>query len=178
MLYLLLTSVMLMTMDHIITSTDQLDIDSWVTKARLGSGSLLAAGCHGVMLLAGHDEEKQTIARDLGHSLALAIRAHDEKIMFTEEGGVTSGASFCLSSLPVLLHLQNDPELLEYIRGFSDDLSQVNYRKVYDAVSTGQAMSATSEICQHHVSNSLKLLNQFGDNDATEAIEKIAKSIL
>jgi len=163
---------------RVVPSRDQLGIDSWATKARLGSGSLLAAGCHGVMLLAGHEEEKQNIARDLGHSLALAIRAHDEKIMFTEEGGVTSGASFCLSSLPVLLHLQTDPELLEYIRGHSEDLSQVNYRRVYDAVSSGGALAATADICEQHVSNSLELLSQFGDSDATEAIEKIAKSIL
>ena len=70
---------------RVIPSSDQLSIESWETRARLGTGSLLAAGCHGVMMLAGKDEETQTKARELGHSLALAIRAHDEKIMFTED---------------------------------------------------------------------------------------------
>ena len=73
-------------------------------------GSLLAAGCHGVMLLAGRDKKTQIRARELGHCLALAIRARDEKIMFTEDGGVTAaGISFSLATLPVLLHLQRDP---------------------------------------------------------------------
>ena len=50
------------------------------------------------MLLAGRDEKTQTRARELGHRLALAIRAHAEKIMFISRG-------------------QRHPELLEHIRG-------------------------------------------------------------
>lgn len=164
---------------RVIPSSDQLDIESWETRARLGTGSLLAAGCHGVMLLAGRDEETQTRARELGHSLALAIRAHDEKIMFTEDGGVTAaGASFSLATLPVLLHLQRDHELLEHIWGHSEDLSRVNFRRVHDAVSGGEAMRATSNLCEQYVERSLNILKQFGDNDATVAIEKIATSIV
>lgn len=164
---------------RVIPSSDQLSIESWETRARLGTGSLLAAGCHGVMMLAGKDEETQTKARELGHSLALAIRAHDEKIMFTEDGGVTAaGASFSLATLPVLLHLQKDTELLDHIRGHSDDLSQVNYRRVHDAVSGGKAMNSTSALCEQYVEQSLDILKRFGDNDATAAIEKIATSIV
>jgi len=48
-------------------TSDQLDIESWETRARLGMGSLLAAGCHGVMLLAGRDKKTQIRARELGH---------------------------------------------------------------------------------------------------------------
>lgn len=81
---------------RVIPAADSLSLDSWVTRSRLGTGSLLAAGCQGVLLLAGHDEETQSRARDLGHSLALAIRAHDEKTMFTEEGGVTAGTELVM----------------------------------------------------------------------------------
>ena len=120
-----------------VPNKDGLGLDTWETRARLGSGSLLAAGkhinvnsrnicnidhasytcysgCHGEMLLAGHDEATQQTARDLGHSLALAVRAHDEKLVFSEEGGVTAGAPFSLATLPVLLHLQQDSTLLEH----------------------------------------------------------------
>ena len=163
---------------RVVPSADQLDVDSWVTRARLGSGSLLAAGCQGEMLLAGQEEQLQRIAKDLGHSLALAIRAHDEKIMFTEEGGNNSGALFSLATLPVMLHLQSDPQLLAYIQGYSDDLSKMNYRKVYDAVLSGTALSSTSEIIQKYVDESSTLLKKFGSNDATQAIERITSSIL
>jgi len=166
---------------RVIPAADSLSLDSWVTRSRLGTGSLLAAGCQGVLLLAGHDEETQSRARDLGHSLALAIRAHDEKTMFTEEGGVTAGVPFSLAALPVMLHLQHDQELLNYIQTFREDLSQVNYRKVFDAVSRGQGMDAASELCEQYVDQSLDLLSNFssfGDHEASLAIEKILKSIL
>jgi len=163
---------------RIIPSADSLNLDTWLKRARLGTGSLLAAGCQGVMLLAGHDEETQSRARDLGHSLALAIRAHDEKTMFTDEGGVTAGVPFSLAALPVMLHLQHDQDLLNYIQSYRDDLSQVNYRKIYDAVSRGQGMDATSDLCEEYVDQSLKILSNFGDNEASMAIEKILKSIL
>jgi len=163
---------------RVVPSSDQLSVESWVTRARLGSGSLLGAGCQGEMLLAGHDQHTQNLAHDLGQCLALAVRAHDEKIMFTEEGGVNSGALFSLASLPVQLHLQQDPELLSYIQDFSSDLSQLNYRKIYDAVISGQALETTSELIQKYVDESSTLLKQFGDNEATEAINKITSSII
>ena len=119
---------------RVIPSSDQLDIESWETRARLGTGSLLAAGCHGVMLLAGRDEETQTRARELGHRLALAIRAHAEKIMFISRG-------------------QRHPELLEHIRGHNEDLSLFNFHRAYahDAASGGEAMSATSALCEQYM---------------------------
>ena len=64
------------------------------------------------MLLAGRDEETQTRARELGHSLALVIRAHAEKIMFISRG-------------------QRHPELLEHIRGHNEDLSLFNFHRAY-----------------------------------------------
>ena len=33
---------------RIIPSADSLNLDTWLTRARLGTGSLLAAGCQGV----------------------------------------------------------------------------------------------------------------------------------
>ena len=163
---------------RVIPSSDQLNIESWETRARLGTGSLLAAGCHGVMLLAGRDEETQTRARELGHSLALAIRAHDEKILFTDQGGAGAGAAFSLASAPVMFHLQQDKELLAHIQTFSHDLSLLNYRKVFDKVLSGDAMERTSQLCEEYVDKSLEILKNFEESEATEAIEKIATSIL
>merc|ERR1712032_234718 len=92
-------------------------------------------------------------AKKLGLHLALALRAHDERQVFTESGGLGGGAPFCLANAPVLFHLQNDRELLEYIQGYSGDLSKLDYRKVYDKV-------ADSE-----------------DNEATAAMRRIATSL-
>ena len=37
-----------------------------------------------------------------------------------------------LFNTPMQFFLQNDAELLEYIQGYSGDLSKLDYRKVYD----------------------------------------------
>ena len=39
-------------------------------------------------------------------------------------------------------------------------------------------MDATSDLCEEYVDQSLKILSNFGDNEASMAIEKILKSIL
>ena len=130
------------------------------------------------MLAAGHGEEmQQQAARQLGQHLALAIKAHDEKIMFTEEGGMGSGALFSLAAVPVMFHLQEDKELLEYIQSFSQDLSMMNYRKVFDKVADNKGVEATARLCEEHVDSSLEILSTFGDNDATAALRKIAISM-
>ena len=73
------------------------------------------------MLLAGLEGEKVDAAKQLGLHLALALRydfvhfphidnvlhrAHDERQVFTESGGLGGGAPFCLANAPVLFHLQ------------------------------------------------------------------------
>ena len=45
-------------------------------------------------------------------------------------------------------------------------------------MSGGGAMAATAALCEQYVDTSLALLRQFGDSDATRAIEKIATSII
>ena len=77
------------------------------------------------MLLAGLEGEKVEEAKKIGLHLALALRywsnltlchfphiiikplrAHDERQVFTESGGLGGGAPFCLANAPVLFHLQ------------------------------------------------------------------------
>ena len=165
---------------RVIPTEDSLDIENWLVRARLGSGSLLSAGCQGAVMLGGHGDQVQATARELGLNLALAIRAHDEKILFTEEGGAGAGAgaAFSLASAPVMFHLQQDKELLSHIQTFSHDLSLLNYRKVFDRVLSGNAMEQTSQLCEEYVDKSLNILKSFDESEATAAIEKIATSIL
>jgi len=162
---------------RVVPTEDQLDLESWLTRARLSVGSLLGAGCQGTMLAAGLGEEMQQAARDLGLHLALAIRAHDEKMMFTDEGGLGSGAPFSLAAAPVMFHLREDKELLQYIQSFSQDLSRMNYRKVFDKVADSKGVEETAKLCEENVEKSLQILPTFGDNDATAALKKIAISM-
>lgn len=162
---------------RVVPSTSSLGRDFWETRTRLGTAGLLASGCQGAMLLAGQDVELQTKASDFGTHMALALRAHDERQLFTESGGRGGGAPFCLAVAPVLFHLQSDPELLEYIRGFSDDLSKINYRKVYDRVADSNGMDMTHELCKEQVGLCMALLETLDDNDATAALRRMALSL-
>ena len=44
---------------RVVPSVNCLDRESWEQRARLAAGGLLAAGCRGAMLLAGHGEDTQ-----------------------------------------------------------------------------------------------------------------------
>jgi len=162
---------------RVVPTEECLNLESWETRAKLSVGSLLGAGCQGAMLAAGFDEETQQAARQLGMHLALAMRAHEEKIMFTEEGGIGFGSPFCLAVAPVMFHLQGDKELLNYIQSFSKDLSEMNYRKVFEEVADHDGVMKTAELCDYHVEESLKYLQNFGDNDGVAAIRKIAAAM-
>ena len=67
------------------------------------------------------------MVRELGHYLALAIQAHHENQQFVGEGGPPAGLPFDLCTTPVLFHIRNDSELLEYIG--SDHLEETMQRK-------------------------------------------------
>merc|ERR1719239_1753304 len=137
---------------RVVPTEESLTQEWWKIRARLGSGGLLGAGCQGAMLLAGLEGEKVDDAKKLGLHLALALRAHDERQVFTESGGLGGGAPFCLANAPVLFHLQNDRELLEYIQGYSGDLSKLDYRKVYDKVADSETgMDMALELCKQEV---------------------------
>lgn len=163
---------------RVVPSSNQLGRDFWETRARLSNAGLLSSGCQGAMLIAGVDNAMQDMAKDLGTHLALALRAHDELQVFTENGGMGGGGPFCLASAPVLFHLQSDPELLDYIQGFSDDLSKMSYRKVYDRVADGRmGMDMADELCREQVTKCLELLDSIEDNEATAALRKMAISL-
>ena len=65
----------------------------------------------------------------IGTNLALAIQSAAELQMFTHGGG-SHGESFDLGAAPVLFHLQNDPELLEYINRCDNNLDNLDYGAV------------------------------------------------
>jgi len=158
-----------------IPTEDQLSMEAWEARNGLAVGSLLGAGCQGAMLLAGMEEDRQKVARELGHHLALAIQAHHEIQQFVGDGGPPAGLPFNLCTAPVLFHLQNDSELLQYIG--SDQLNNLDYRKLMGAVVGGQGIEAAKQLCHRHVQETEERLGVFGGNDAAEALGKIVGSL-
>ena len=132
------------------------------------------AGCQGALLLAGQDEAQQARARDLGHSLALALRAHEDRLVFTREAG--SSAAFSLELLPVLLHLQREPGQLDQLqlRGAAG----VDYAQLRAAVCGGGALAAAQQLCGRHAAHSLELISELGEGEAASALARLASTLL
>eukprot|EP00088_Acartia_fossae_P006009 TRINITY_DN12738_c0_g1_i4.p1 TRINITY_DN12738_c0_g1~~TRINITY_DN12738_c0_g1_i4.p1 ORF type:complete len:403 (-),score=77.63 TRINITY_DN12738_c0_g1_i4:207-1388(-) len=162
----------------VVPTTEDLDQTNWETRWKLSSGSLLGAGCESAMLLANQSENLQKAAKNLGTHTALAIQAYDEVKMFSSEGNIGSGGQFPLCSAPVLFHLQQDSELLEYIQGFQEDLIKADYKKIFDAVLSGEGLEKTRELSNHHVHTSLEYLREFPDNDGRQAFENLLHALL
>jgi len=163
---------------RILPTADSITQECWEAKWKLGAGSLLGNGCECAILAANHSTDLQQAARGIGEHTALAIQAHDEAKLFSEDGGLGPGALFSLGSAPVLFHLQHNPELLQYINQFSQDLSQVDYKRVMESVLSGPGLPETKELCTSHVAKALDLLRLFPDNDGRQAYENMLKSLL
>ena len=54
---------------RVVPSVNCLDRESWEQRARLAAGGLLAAGCRGAVLLAGHGPDNQVIFSSAGCSV-------------------------------------------------------------------------------------------------------------
>ena len=132
------------------------------------------AGCQAALLLAGQDEAAQARARDLGHSLALALRAHEDRLVFTREAAYS--AAFSLELLPVLLHLQREPGQLDQLqlRGSAG----VDYAQLRAAVCGGGALAATQQVCGRHAAASHELISGLGEGEAASALARLAATLL
>jgi len=163
---------------RVVPSANCLDRESWEQRARLAAGGLLSAGCRGAVLLAGHGPDTQALAARLGTSLALACRAHDERVLFSAEGGLGGGAPFSLAAAPVIFTLAERPDLLAAVRQHQADLSLLDYRAVWDAVAAGPGLERTQQLCSEYVDTSLDTLAMFGESEAASAVRKIALSMV
>jgi len=163
---------------RVLPTLETIDQVSWEERWKLSSGSLLGAGCESAMLLAQQPEDLQMAAKKLGLHTALAIQAYDEARMFSNDVTIGSVAQFSLASAPVIFHLQEDAELLDYLQQFSNDLLQVDYKKVFDAVLAGNGIEKTKELCNVHTHQSLEYLRKFPDNDGRQAFENLLVALL
>jgi len=163
---------------RMIPTSEVLNQESWEEKWKLSSGGLLGAGCESAMLAAQQTESFQKAAKSLGVHTALAIQAYDEILTFSPESGLGAGAPFSLLSAPVIFHLQQDTELLDYISQYQEDLLQIDYKKVLDRVQDGPGIQRTRDLVKQHVDISLQHLKEFPDNDGRMHYENILKALL
>ena len=87
----------------------------------------------------------------IGNNLALSLQSATELHVFVHGGG-SSGEPFDLGAAPVLFHLQNDPELFEYINGCENNLDNLDYGAVRRSLSPSHPKAKTEQMrCDHRV---------------------------
>lgn len=167
---------------RVVPTAEDLSLEAWEQRASFASASLLGSGCEGALLLAQEARQEKmksevSNARELGTNLALALRAHDEAELFGTGGLLGYGAPFSLVAAPVIFQLREDQEMLEYIQQHKEDLSTLDYRKVFDAVRDSKGLAATSEICDNYIHKCIEVLNKMEDNDATQNLRNLVMSL-
>lgn len=153
-----------------------LTTESWRYRMGLAYGNTMAAGCKSAAMLADLDDEMLELFHRIGTNLALAIQSAAELQMFTHGGG-SHGESFDLGAAPVLFHLQNDPELLEYINRCDNNLDNLDYGAIHRCVALGTGADMAAELCQFHTGEAIDDIDKLNDGDAKEAIFKMLNNL-
>ena len=94
----------------------------------MASGSLLASGFKGIGMLIDLPDQVTEKSEKIGRNLALALQAFIELQPFLEENNFDSDLS--LACAPILFHLQNDAELLQYVQNCDNDVDNLDMKRV------------------------------------------------
>lgn len=143
----------------------------WTLRNVLGGASLLGKSCQGAILLAGHDKHLQEQAYLFGRHLALIWQAHFE----IQQLLAAKYEPFSLTSAPILFHLEHDVDAYEDIERGTDDIAHIDYAKLHNVVLNGPGIEKTRNLQEELAGEALQLLNNFGANDAREALENIVR---
>ncbi|XP_017775491.1 PREDICTED: uncharacterized protein LOC108561886 [Nicrophorus vespilloides] len=134
--------------------------NEWILRSLLSGGSLLAKACHGVLMLAGHEKDKQDIAYSFGRHLALGWQAGLEVEEFVYDGKVN------VASVPVMLHLFKNPT-------FYETLMAMDLERIREDVRNGSGIEDAVVLKQEFLRKAIDDLRGFDDCNAKWALESI-----
>jgi len=162
---------------RLIPDQDSIDCKWWINRNKMANGSLLASGFKGIGMLAQLPDDVTEKSERIGRNLALSLQAFIELQPFIEENNFDSDLS--LGSAPVLFHLQNDPDLLEYIATCEGDIDNLDLKKIYSTVTKdGSGIQITKDLCKTHAAEVLKDMHDIPDGDAKNALIRIVNYLL
>ncbi|GFR29111.1 decaprenyl-diphosphate synthase subunit 2, partial [Trichonephila clavata] len=104
------------------------NLTAWEHDTFYPLGLLIATGCQSALELAGHGEQIQQSGFEFGRCFALAIKANaDIRQFWNYQTSLSSIIN--ISSLPVALHLSNNPETLAYLYSCKKVLLNLDYNE-------------------------------------------------
>lgn len=106
-------------------------VKEWEDQNYLMSGSLLSRSCQSTLELAGYDTPLQEHGFEFGKCMGLAMQVQADLQPFIHLNQYPPGTPFSLTSAPIILHLQNDSSLLDYIQANGHiSVENLDYKKV------------------------------------------------
>jgi len=158
--------------------TRNMAMAEWAAKNFLAAGSLMAKSCQATLVLAGHGEEMQQKGFEFGKQIAYSWQAHADLQPFLDLYRCPPGTQFDLTSAPVLLHCQEDPDLLGYIQSCGDSIDNLDFKYLHNVIMQGPGVKQGLELCMTHARLALDVLADFEPSDARVALENIIHAIM
>ncbi|GFU67597.1 decaprenyl-diphosphate synthase subunit 2 [Trichonephila clavipes] len=139
-------------------------------------GLLIATGCQSALELAGHGEQIQQSGFEFGKCFALAIKANaDIRQFWNYQTSLSSIIN--ISSLPVALHLSNNPETLAYLYSCKKMLLNLDYNELNNILMNNAAMEDAKLQLATYVEKATNLLQEFHSVKNYELIELLLKLV-
>ncbi|KAJ8027484.1 Decaprenyl-diphosphate synthase subunit 2 [Holothuria leucospilota] len=136
--------------------------DQWKDYVYLSSGSLIGHSCKAALLLANQKQEFVDAAFEFGKNLAWAQQLHQDLTIIQKEG--KSNTEYLLLG-PVILHNEISP------------LTVQSDREIIKTVQSSSAVSEAKNMCQHYVDCAMKLITEFPNKEAKEALYNLLRAL-
>ncbi|XP_013776731.1 decaprenyl-diphosphate synthase subunit 2-like [Limulus polyphemus] len=157
--------------------TASMGVADWEQRSFLWAGSLMANSCKATLELAGHNQEVQERGYEFGKVIGLAWQTHADLQPFTDTYRHPPGTMFDLTSVPVLLCLENEPKLLDYIRSCGASVTSLDFKKLHTTVIESGAVEKAKKLLSTYTKRAQVILAEFGNSDATLALLKIVHAL-
>lgn len=153
-------------------------VEEWEQQNFLMSGSLLSRSCQSTLELAGYDIQLQDHGFELGKCMGLAMQVQADLQPFVNLSQYPPGTAFSLTSSPVILHLQNDPSLLDYIRANGHvSVENLDFKKIHAIISQSDAVEKTKALLLSYTSKAEECLKSFKSSDAIKVLASMIHAL-
>lgn len=144
----------------------------WFLRNTLGSSGLLGKACFSILKSAGYSQQFQNVAYSFGKYFNMAHQVLKEinDICFETN-------SIELTSLPVLLHLQNDEELFKYIEFCKESGEEVDCGYLRQRVLNGSALEEANNIKKQCGRSALSIVCTLDSCEAQNLLQDMIKYI-
>lgn len=157
-----------------LSQASEVDAIWWEAKTHLKTCSLLASGYRAAAMVAGFDQERQDHVYELGKHIALAFQTYHETKQFLSTS-YSSGLNYDLTSLPMVLHMETHPHLLQSAK--EGRLQELQFAQVHSEIMTGDSLERVQVMLGYYIQEAQLLTEKLGPSEAATSLIGIVNSL-